>query len=85
MLILNVFLKKVKSDIIECDSNSSNTKKYQDHIPCSSAYKVVCIDNKFSKKVVLYRGTNVAYKFTISILSEYNYCSKVINNISVRI
>ena len=49
-------LKKVESDIIERDSNSSYTKKYQDHIPCSFPYKVVCIDNKFSKKVVLYRG-----------------------------
>ena len=49
-------LKKVESDIIERDSNSSYTKKYQDHIPCSFPYKVVCIDNTFSKKVVLYRG-----------------------------
>ena len=48
MLILNV-LRKIKSDITECDSNSSYTRKYQDHIPCSFAYKVVCIDNKFSK------------------------------------
>ena len=28
---------------------------YQDHIPCIFAYKVVCNDNKFSKKVVLYK------------------------------
>ena len=33
----------------------SFTKKYQDHVPCSFAYKVVCIDNKYSKDVVLYR------------------------------
>ena len=32
------------------------TRKYQDHIPCSFAYKVVCVDNKYSKKIVLYRG-----------------------------
>ena len=36
-------------------NNSSYTKKYQDHIPCSFACKVVCIDDKFSKKVVVYR------------------------------
>ena len=53
-------------------------KKYQDHIPCSFADKVVCIDNKFSKKVVLYRGKDVVYKFTKSILSKYNYCRNVI-------
>ena len=34
----------------------SYTAKYQDHIPCSFAYKLVCIDDKFSKDVVLYRG-----------------------------
>ena len=26
----------------------SYTKKYQDHIPCSFAYKDVCIDDKYS-------------------------------------
>ena len=34
----------------------SYTSKYQDHIPYSFAYKVVCIDDKYSKNVVLYRG-----------------------------
>ena len=32
------------------------TSKYQNHIPCSFAYKLVCIDDKFSKDIVLYRG-----------------------------
>ena len=31
-------------------SNTLYTEKYQDHIPCSFAYKVVCVENKFSKK-----------------------------------
>ena len=48
-------LKEVKSS----DKDYGSYKeKYQDHIPCSFAYKVVCIDNKFSKKVVLCRGKN---------------------------
>ena len=55
-------LKKVDCDIIECNSNISYTRKYKDHIPCSFAYKVFYIDNKFSKKVVLYRGKNAANK-----------------------
>ena len=55
----------------------SYTKKYQDHIPCSSAYKVVCIDDKFSKDIVLYRGKNAVFKFIVSILREYDYCRKV--------
>ena len=46
-------LEKVDGDI-ECSSNSSYTRKYKDHVACSFAYKVVCFDNKFSKKIVLY-------------------------------
>ena len=37
-------------------NNASYAKKYQRHIPCSFAYKVLCIDDRFSKTVVLYRG-----------------------------
>ena len=37
-------------------NDSSYTEKCEDHIPCSFAYKVVFTDNKFSKRVVLYRG-----------------------------
>ena len=43
-------------------NNGSYIEKYQDHIPCGFAYNVVCIDNKFSKKVVLYRGQNDVYR-----------------------
>ena len=60
------------------DKNVSYTEKYQDHVPCSFAYKVVCVDNKFSKDVVLYRGKNAAYKFIEAILEKYDYCKKVI-------
>ena len=55
----------------------SYTKKYQDHIPCSFAYKVVYVDNKFSKDVVLYRGKNAVLKFIECILGEYEYCMSV--------
>ena len=68
--------KKVDSDI-ECSSNSSYTRKYQEHVPCSFAYKVVCVDNKFSKKIVLHRGKDAVNKFVKSILKEYNSCKKV--------
>ena len=35
------------------------------------------VDNKFSKKVVLYRGKNAVYKFIKAILEEYDYCKKM--------
>ena len=68
-------LKEVKSSD---KNNSSYTEKYQDHVPCSFAYKVVCVDNKFNEKVVLYRGKNYVYRFIEPILNEYDYCKKMI-------
>ena len=59
-------------------NNTSYTKKYQRHIPCSFAYKVACIDDKFSKPVVLYRGKNAINRFIEAILEKYDYCKKVI-------
>ena len=55
-------LEKVDGDI-ESISNSSCTRKYQNHVSCSFTYKVVCVDNKFSKKFVLYRGKDAVYEF----------------------
>ena len=36
------------------------------------------IDNKYSKKIVLYRGKDVVNKFIKAILSENNYCRNVV-------
>ena len=55
----------------------SYSKKYQKHICCSFAYKVVCIDNRFSKPIVVFRGKNAAYEFIKPILKEYEYCKKI--------
>ena len=55
----------------------SYTKKYQDHIPCSFAYKLICVDDKFSKSIIFYRVENAAYKFIEAILKEYEYYKKV--------
>ena len=52
-------------------------KKYLDHIPCSFAYKIICIDNRFTKPTIIYRGENAAYEFTKAILEEYKYFKKI--------
>ena len=63
---------KIYADF-ECNLESvesyegSYTKKYQDHVPCSFAYKVVCIDDRFTKPIVVFRGENAAYKFIKAI------------------
>ena len=58
----------------------SYKKKYQDHIPCSFEYNVVCVDERFTKSIVIYRviyrGENAAYEFIKEILKEYEYCKK---------
>ena len=65
-IILNKyqFLLKLSVECVE----GSYTKKYQDHISCSFAYKVVCIDDRFTKPTVVYRGENAAYEFIKAIL-----------------
>ena len=60
---------------VKCNEGSY-TDKYQDHIPCSFAYKVVCIDNRFTKPTIRYRDKNAAYEFIKTILQEYKYCKK---------
>ena len=64
-------LKKVKCN------EGSYTEKYQDHIPCSFAYKIVCTDNKFTKPTIIYRGEDAAYEFIKAIFEEYEYCEKI--------
>ena len=36
------------------------TEKYQDHIPGFFVYNIVCIDYRFTKRTITYRGENVA-------------------------
>ena len=65
------YLKTVES------YESSYSKKYQDHVPCSFAYKLVCVDDKFSKSIVVFRGKNAVYELIKEIFKEFEYCKKV--------
>ena len=58
--------------------NASNIEKYQAQIPYSFAYKSVCVDDRFSWPVFLYRRKNVVYRFIEKIPGEYDYRKKVI-------
>ena len=60
---------------VKCNEGSY-TEKYQDHSPCSFAYKVVCIHNRFTKPTIIYRGENAAYEFIKAILEECKYCKR---------
>ena len=62
---------------VECNEGSY-MEKYQDHIPRSFAYNIVCIDDRFTKPIIIYRSDNAAYEFIKPILKEYKYCKKII-------
>ena len=55
------------------------TQKYQDHVPYGFAYKVVCVDDRFTKPIVVYKGEHAPYEFIKAIFKEYKYCKKVMN------
>ena len=55
----------------------SYTKKYHEHVPCSYAFKVVCIDDRFSKSIVVFRGKSAAYEFIKAMLEEDKYRKKM--------
>ena len=47
------------------------SKKHQDHIHCSFAYKLACVDDKFYEPIVVFRGENAAFQFIEAVLKEY--------------
>ena len=69
--------KNIKISVLSVLQKKKKKKK-KICIYISFAYKVACVDNKFSKKVVLYREKNAAYRFIKAILNEYDYCKKMI-------
>ena len=52
-------------------------QKNKDHIPCSFANKIVCIDDIFSKPTIIYKGENAADESIKAILEEHKYCKKI--------
>ena len=68
--MLSVFQKELKAMKV------LTQKKYQDHVPCSFAYRIVCIDDRFTKPTVVFIGENAAYEFIKAMLKKYKYCKK---------
>ena len=73
-------LKKNKKYDKNGISDSSWSVKMQDHVPCGFGYKVACVDDRFTKDIVIYRGTDCVDKFVDAILSEYEYCKGVMKD-----
>ena len=66
-----------KCDNVVGSYDNSWSIKESEHAPCGFGYKVVCVDNKFSKDVVVYRGKGCVKKFISCILDEYEYCRRI--------
>ena len=50
---------------------ASSTAAYQEHVPCSFAYKIVSsVDPDFSRPLVMYRGEDAAKKFVRDLQRE---------------
>ena len=51
----------------------SHPKKYKKDAACSYGYKLVCVDDKFSKPFKSYLGEDVVYNFINSMVKENKY------------
>ena len=71
-------LKKCNS--VVGSSDSSWSVKESEHVLCGFRYKVVCVDDRFSKDVVVYRGKDCMNRFISYILDEYEYCRRVVRD-----
>ena len=61
-------------------NNRSYTEAYQIHEDCGIAYKLVYrYDDKFSKRIKIYRGQKAASKFLENMLEEVTYCKGIVN------
>ena len=70
-------LKEVKKPNKD-NADASYTVKYQGHLACNYGYKVVCIDERFSKQVQIYQSENAVYRFIKKMFEEVGYCKEFI-------
>ena len=55
----------------------SKIQTNQKHVACSYGYKLVCVNDKFSKPFKSYLGKDAVYNFISSMTEESKYCSDV--------
>ena len=65
--------------------NDFYTNKYQKHVACSYSYKLVCVNDTFSKPFKSYLGEDAVYNFISSMIEESKYCSDVMKKCSLKI
>ena len=53
----------------------SHTNKYRKHVTCSYGYKLLCVDDKFSKSFKCSLGEDSVYNFINKVIGESKYCT----------
>ena len=56
----------------------SHTNKYHIHVACGYGYKLVCVDDKYSKPFKSYLGQDTVYNSINTIIEETKYCTDMI-------
>ena len=59
--------------------NDFYTNKHQKYVACSYGYKLVCVDDKFSKSFKSYLDEDHVYNFINSINNKSKYCIDINN------
>ena len=57
------------------DPEESYMNKYKKHVPWSYGYKLVCVDDKFSKYFKSYLGGDAVFNFINNMIEESKYCT----------
>ena len=60
----------VPEDNARQNPEESYTSKYQKHVASSYGYKLLCVDESFSKPFKPYSGEDVVYNFINSMIEE---------------
>ena len=62
------------------NSDEPYANKCQNNVECGYCYKLVCVDDQFSKPFKLYLVQDAVHKFIINLFKQSKYCSHVMKN-----
>ena len=68
------FLKRIDS------YEGEHTTKYQEHFPNSIGAKLVCIDDRFTLPVIIFKGKNCINKIIWWVINQNKWIKEIITN-----
>ena len=71
------FERELKPENQLKNPDESYTQKYLNHVWCSCCFKLVCVDDRFSKPFKWYLGQNASHNFICINARVIKYCSCV--------